>query len=199
LIELLDEEDPDPAARAQFVATMRGQVDRLAKLTVDLLDLSRLDAGTIEVRRERVDLAEVSRRVAGEFRLVAGGRGSPIEVAAAPGAAASADPDRVAQILRILIDNALTHTPEGTEISVGAHIFNGSVSLVVADAGPGISGRARERVFERFYTGDDAGGSGLGLAIARELAVRMQGSLELRSRRGATEFELRLPAAAPVA
>ena len=69
---------------------------------------------------------------------------------------------------------------------------------MVTDDGPGIEARARERVFERFYTGDEVSGSGLGLAIARELAVRMRGSLELRSRRGRTEFELRLPAASVV-
>ena len=74
---------------------------------------------------------------------------------------------------------------------------NGSARLVVADDGPGIEHRSRERVFERFYTGDEVSGSGLGLAIARELAMRMHGSLDLRSRRGRTEFELRLPGAPP--
>ena len=75
--------------------------------------------------------------------------------------------------MRILIDNALTHTPEGTAITVDrtsqSEDRNGS-SLVVTDDGPGIDARARERVFERFYTGDEVSGSGLGLAIARELA-----------------------------
>jgi two-component system, OmpR family, sensor kinase len=104
----------------------------------------------------------------------------------------------VAQILRILIDNALTHTPKGTAITVGVNIANESATLVVADDGPGIDPRSRGRVFERFYTGDDVSGSGLGLAIARELAQRMGGTLELRRRRGRTEFELRLPAAAAV-
>jgi signal transduction histidine kinase len=97
--------------------------------------------------------------------------------------------------MRILIDNALTHTPQGTTISVTAQDQNGSACLVVADDGPGIEARSRDRVFERFYTGDEVSGSGLGLAIARELALRMGGSIELRSRRGHTEFELRLPAA----
>jgi signal transduction histidine kinase len=92
----------------------------------------------------------------------------------------------------------LTHTPEGTAIKVGTQTDNGSASLVVADDGPGIEARKRERVFERFYTGDDVSGSGLGLAIARELALRMDGSLSLRTRRGRTEFELTLPAAASV-
>jgi signal transduction histidine kinase len=68
----------------------------------------------------------------------------------------------------------------------------------VTDDGPGIEARSRERVFDRFYTGDEVSGSGLGLAIAQELALRMSGSLALRTtRRGRTEFELRLPAAGP--
>jgi signal transduction histidine kinase len=195
-VELLEDDDPDPEARAEFVRTMREQVDRLTKLTVDLLDLSKLDADAMQIRRERVELAEVARRVAAEFGPAAERHESAIEVGGGAAAAAGADPDRVAQIMRILIDNALTHTPEGTAIKVGAHIDNGAASLVVADDGPGIEPRARERVFERFFTGDEVSGSGLGLAIARELALRMDGSLELRSHRGRTEFELRLPAAA---
>jgi signal transduction histidine kinase len=198
-IELLEEEDPDPAARAEFVRTMREQVDRLTKLTVDLLDLSRLDADAIEIRRERVELGDVASRVAREFGPAAERRGSTIGLGGPASAAARADPDRVAQILRILIDNALTHTPEGTEITVGAQIVNGSASLVVTDDGPGIDARSRDRAFERFFTGDEVSGSGLGLTIARELALRMDGSLELRSRRGETEFELRLPAAQSIA
>ncbi len=196
-IELLADEDPEPEARAEFVAEMRAQVDRLTKLTVDLLDLSKLDADALQVRRERVDLAGVARRVVAEFGPIADRRRAEISIEEGAEAAASADPERVAQIMRILIDNALTHTPEGTAIKVGIQTAsdNGSASLVVTDDGPGIDPRARERVFERFYTGDEVSGSGLGLAIGRELALRMGGSLALRVRRGRTEFELRLPSA----
>ena len=199
-VELLEDDDPDPAARAEFVRTMREQVDRLTKLTVDLLDLSKLDADAIDIRRERVRLADVARRVAEEFGPRADSHGSPIEVADGNGAAASADPDRVAQIMRILIDNALTHTPPGTAITVHTKAIDAgnpadrTASLTVTDDGPGIDAHSRERVFERFFTGDEVSGSGLGLAIGRELALRMGGSLELRTRRGRTEFELRLPA-----
>jgi two-component system OmpR family sensor kinase len=199
-IELLSEEDPDPEARAEFIEEMRGQVDRLTKLTVDLLDLSKLDADAIQIRRERVRLADVARRVVAEFGPAADRRRAAITIEDGDGVAATADPDRVAQIMRILIDNALTHTPEGTAIKVGTQTAseNGSASLFVTDDGPGIDPRARERVFERFYTGDEVSGSGLGLAIARELAVLMGGSLQLSTRRGRTEFELRLPGAATV-
>ena len=197
-VELLEDEDPDPEARAEWMRTMREQIERLTKLTVDLLDLSKLDSDAIELRRERVRLVAIALRVAEEFGPAAERHGSAIEIGDDAGAAAAADPERVAQIMRILIDNALRHTPEGTAISVGATEQNGSASLVVTDDGPGIEPRSRERVFERFYTGDEVSGSGLGLAIARELALRMNGSLELRSRRGRTAFELRLPAAARV-
>jgi signal transduction histidine kinase len=194
-VELLEEEDPDPEARAEFVRTMREQVARLTKLTADLLDLSKLDADALEIRRESVDLADLAQRVAGEFAPAAERHGSPLEVAGGGETMALADPDRAVQIVRILIDNALTHTPEGTAISVSAERRDGLSHLVVRDNGPGIDAHARARVFERFYTGDHVSGSGLGLAIARELALRMGGELSLRSRRGRTEFTLDLPAA----
>ena len=98
---------------------------------------------------------------------------------------ALADPDRVAQIMRILVDNALTHTPQGTSISIMAQSRDGAAKLVVADDGPGIDPHVRTRVFDRFYTGDRVSGSGLGLAIAHELAVLMDGELRLASESGA--------------
>jgi signal transduction histidine kinase len=197
-VELLEHEEPDRAARDEFVREMRGQVDRLTKLTGDLLDLSKLDADALELRAERVDLRALAERITAEFGPAASQHGSSIEVRAGDPAPALADPDRVAQIIRILIDNALTHTPEGTAISVSTSRRDGAAGLVVSDTGPGIDRRERPRVFERFYTGDSVSGSGLGLAIARELATRMNGDLEVSSRRGRTEFTLELPAEARV-
>ena len=88
---------------------------------------------------------------------------------------ARADPERVRQITRILLDNALTHTPEGTKVTVTANSVNRRAELTVSDEGPGIPQRVQGRIFERFYTAETGGGSGLGLAIARELAQRMTG------------------------
>jgi two-component system, OmpR family, sensor kinase len=198
-VELLEDEDPDPAARAKFVRTMREQVARLTKLTADLLDLSKLDADALQISSEPVDLAQLAAQVAEEFHLAAEHHSSRLGLVRGAAVPALADPERVAQIIRILIDNALTHTPEGTAISIRPQLQDGAASIVVRDDGPGIGPSSRERVFERFYTGDEVGGSGLGLAIARELALRMDGSIALRSRRGRTEFELRLPAAAATA
>ena len=194
-VELLDEEDPDPEARAEFVAAMRQQVARLEKLTTDLLDLSKLDADALQVRAENVDLADVAETIAAEFTPALERHGSVLEVERERGVIAAADPDRVAQIIRILIDNALSHTPEKTRITVTAELHRGQPTLTVRDDGPGIEPRDREQVFERFFTADEVSGSGLGLAIARELARLMSGDLMLRARRGRTEFVLSLPAA----
>jgi signal transduction histidine kinase len=103
------------------------------------------------------------------------------------------DRERVAQIMRILLDNALRHTPEGTSVTVSANGNNGAAELTVADSGPGIDPTARSQLFERFYTADAVRGSGLGLAIARELAERMDGRIDLLSRPGRTQFTLALP------
>jgi signal transduction histidine kinase len=196
-VELLDEDEPDPAMRAEFVRTMREQVARLTKLAADLLDLSKLDADALEVSTDRVDLGELAQQIADEFGPAAERHDSPIEVDGAGAAIALADAGRVGQIMRILLDNALAHTPQGTSIRITAQRQDGIASLVVEDDGPGIDPHERSRVFERFHTGDRVSGSGLGLAIGRELALRMGGDLTLTSRRGRTEFTLRLPAAAP--
>ncbi|MGZ8666092.1 MAG: histidine kinase dimerization/phospho-acceptor domain-containing protein, partial [Solirubrobacterales bacterium] len=102
-VELLEDEDPDPAAREEFVRTMRQQIERLTKLTTDLLDLSRLDAGELEVSARPVDLGVLAREVAREFGPAADWRGSRLQVRTPEQSAmALADPDRTRQIIRIL-------------------------------------------------------------------------------------------------
>ncbi len=193
-VELLEEEDPSPEERAEFVHTMRQQIERLTKLTADLLDLSQLDAGALVMRARSVDLGSLAREVARELGPRADRRGSALELRTPDyPAIARADPDRVRQIIRILLDNALTHTPEGTKVTVTTYSENRRAELTVSDEGPGIPQRVQGRVFERFYTADSAGGSGLGLAIARELAQRMEGRITITSNKRFTAFTLDLP------
>ncbi|HKP20453.1 MAG TPA: HAMP domain-containing sensor histidine kinase [Thermoleophilaceae bacterium] len=194
-VELLQDEDLDDETRREFLETMGEQVERLQKLSVDLLDLSRLDSGSVELHTEPVDLAELTRSVAGEFhpRLAEHGTDLLLDVPD-EGPSALCDRERVAQIMRILLDNALRHTPEGTDVTVSASRYNGATELTVADSGPGLPAGARAKVFERFFTGDAARGAGLGLAIARELAERMDGRLMLSGERDVTAFTLELPA-----
>jgi signal transduction histidine kinase len=195
-VELLDEEDPSPDERAEFVRMMRVQVERLTKLTTDLLDLSQLDAGAVAIQSRGFDLGSLAREVAREFGPRADAHGSRLELRT-PGQPtwARGDPERVRQVIRILLDNALTHTPMGTKITVTAHSANRRAQLAVSDDGPGIPPRVQNRIFERFYTADSAGGSGLGLAIARELARRMEGWVEIVSSKRFTVFTLSLPPA----
>jgi two-component system, OmpR family, sensor kinase len=192
-VELLQDEDLDEDTRREFLDTMSEQVERLQKLSGNLLDLSRLDSGSVELHTEPVDLAELTRSIAGEFhpRLAEHGTELHLQVPE-EGPNASCDREKVAQIMRILLDNALRHTPEGTNVTVSAQRYNGAAELTVADSGPGLPAGARSKVFERFYTGDAARGAGLGLAIARELAEHMDGRMLLRTD-GGTAFTLELP------
>jgi signal transduction histidine kinase len=194
-VELLEDEELDEETRTRFLGQVRQQVERLAKLSVDLLDLSRLEAGSLELRPETVDLAELARSVSSEFEPVLAQHDSRLEMRLPSWPVeALCDPVRVAQIVRILIDNALTHTSAGTGIVVSARRDNGFAWLAVRDHGTGIKRGALSQIFEPFYTSDDAQGSGLGLAIASELAERMNGRLGVESRPGRTVFTLELPA-----
>lgn len=195
-VELLEEEDLDPETRAEFLRSMRDQVERLTKLTGDLLDLSQLDAGGVRFQQQPIALGELCAETAQEFGPRAGVHGSRLEVRTpAQPAIAMADPDRTRQIIRILLDNALKHTPAGTKVTITTASNETQASLTVFDEGPGIPKEVRDRMFDRFYTADDSGGSGLGLSIARSLAMRMHGQLSVVTRRGSSAFTLALPRA----
>jgi signal transduction histidine kinase len=192
--ELLQDEDLDPETRERFLASMREQIDRLQRLAADLLDLSRLDAGALEMHLRDADVADVIESVVDEFAPVTAARRTSLAVDLPTGGLeAHCDPDRLAQILRILLDNAIRHNPEGTPVTLSGQRSNGAVEVSVADRGDGIEPGTGDRVFERFYTADAARGSGLGLAIARELAERMGGRIVVRSVPGDTVFTLTLP------
>jgi signal transduction histidine kinase len=197
-LELLTDEEVDEGDRRAFLEEMRRQVERLTKLATDLLDLSRLDAGRLRVELAPVDLSEVAESLVGEFSGVGRGSDHVLRSDGGEGVFALADEERVRQIGRILLENALLHTPSGTEVRLATGGAGDSAELRVEDSGPGIALRDREHVFDRFYRADSAltAGSGLGLAIARELATVMGGEVELDSRPGRTVFTLRLPRAA---
>jgi two-component system OmpR family sensor kinase len=194
-LELLEDEELDEETRAAFLHQLRVQVDRLGKLATDLLDLSRLEAGSLELRPEPTDVSELAKAVAAEFTPALAAHESHLELRLTGGGVqAVCDPERVAQIMRILLDNALSHTPAGTDVVVATTQHNGRARLAVTDFGAGIRRDDLERVFEPFYTSDDVQGSGLGLAIAHELAERMNGDLSAESSVGRTTFALELPA-----
>jgi signal transduction histidine kinase len=195
-LELLADEELDPETRAEFIGLTREQVSRLTRLATVLLDLSRVDAGRLTVSSESLDLGQLGEELVGEFgpRAIASGHqlvGMPATVVPALG-----DGERVLQIGRILVENALVHTPAGATVRVVAARQGGRSALTVEDDGAGIPAETHLHVFERFYRLDGtlASGSGLGLAIARELAELMDGRIELESGNGVTRFTLVLHA-----
>jgi signal transduction histidine kinase len=193
-VELLQDEELDEQERQQFLGQIREQTQRLQKLAAELLDLSRLEAGSLELRPEPTDVGELARNVATEFTPALARHDSHLQLRLSqPPIRARCDAERVAQVMRILIDNALAHTPQGTDIFVSATRANGTVRLAVRDHGLGIKRDMMARIFEPFFTSGDAQGSGLGLAIARELAERMDGNLAVESVPGRTVFTFELP------
>jgi signal transduction histidine kinase len=194
-LELLTDEDMDDATRREFLLEMRLQVERLTKLATDLLDLSRLDAGRLHVELAPVDLAEIADSLISEFSGVGRGHDHVLTNQAAEGTVALADEERVRQIGRILVENAILHTPPGTTVRLATTESDDGVALRVENDGPGIAPEDQQHVFERFYRGQDVAtsGSGLGLAIAQELAAVMGGAIDLESRPGRTVFVVKLP------
>jgi signal transduction histidine kinase len=204
-MELLDEDLRDGAdledAQDQVVRARR-ELRRLNALASELLDLSRLDAA-VQLRTEDVELSEIARAVAAEFALQAADRDIRVD-AHAPAAACwgRGDPDAVARVVRILLDNAMRHAPAGSAVTVSTRCDATRARIEVADRGPGVPAEERGLIFERFHRGRSASaesGFGLGLAIGRELAVRMGGSLELAEpdgrEPGGARFVLTVPPA----
>jgi signal transduction histidine kinase len=194
-VELLADEGMDPDVRRDFLAEMRDQIDRLTRLATDLLDLSRLDAGQLEVETASFDLCAAARLVVDEFRAVAESGDRELVLDGDADLYALGDDVRVQQIARAFVENAIRHTPAGTPVRVSVEERDGRAVLEVADAGPGIPEEDQEHLFQRFYraAGGKASGSGLGLAIATELASRMDATIEVESVPGRTVFTLKLP------
>jgi signal transduction histidine kinase len=191
MLELLEDdlrsEQLDIEDARERATSAREQSRRLSRLAADLLDLSRLDA-EVGLRSEPLELGELARAVAAEFELAAEAdrrAASKARLDVHPPAQpcwAQADPGAVAQIVRILLDNALRIAPADSSVEVEVGPAEGWARLRVRDRGPGVPEPERELIFERFQRGSTTGGHGgfgLGLAIGRELATRMGGTLEL--------------------
>ncbi|MEI7692307.1 MAG: HAMP domain-containing sensor histidine kinase, partial [Actinomycetes bacterium] len=194
-VELLEGEELDEATRLRFLGQLRDGVARLEKLTTDLLDLSRIDAGAVELQRERTNIGELATDVANEFVPALTEHDSQLEVRVGASAVyASCDRERLSQVVRILVDNAVAHTPKGTDVIVATSQPEQRARIAVTDFGEGIPRGDLERAFEPFYTSDGTRGAGLGLAIAYELVERMGGTLSVESAPGRTTFAIELRA-----
>jgi two-component system sensor histidine kinase CiaH len=173
---------------------IESEVDRLTSLVDDLLLLARGDSGAIELRRESVDLAEVAGEALQRLRAQAAARGVQLRLDAAP-ATVGGDPDRLRQLVAILIDNAIRHSPNGAEVRVGIR-GEAHPGISVEDEGPGIRSEDLPHLFDRFWRAADApeGGTGLGLSIAAWIAEHHGGRISASNRPGGgARFEVQLP------
>ena len=159
-----------------------GRLRRLSALVSDLLEISRIEAGTYEIHLDVVHLAPLLERIVDSVEQIAAEQQLTIHCEVAPDLCALADETALEHVLLNLVDNAVKYTQSGGTIRVRAALDGGRVRIEVEDNGPGIDARHRARIFERFYRVDkgrsrEVGGTGLGLAIVKHLAEAMEGSV----------------------
>ena len=187
------------AAAGRSVELLQSQLDRFESLLIDLLEISRFDAGAATLDAELVDVCDLVRRSADDAQQLAERRGSRIEFRLpATGCFAEADRRRVERILRNILVNAVEHG-EGKEVVVTTAMDSDAVAVSVRDYGVGLRPGEEQKVFDRFWRADPArarttGGSGLGLAISLEDAHLHGGWLQAWGERGkGSVFRLTLP------
>jgi signal transduction histidine kinase len=190
-VELLDRET-DERSRHQATATLLRRLDELDRLVGDMLTLASAEAGQL-VEPRPIDLGEFFEDLRRDLPLF-GERDFQLQ---AVGGTLEADPDRLTQVLRNLVRNAVSHTNPGDRVTVTARSRDGRLEISVSDTGPGIPPDQLEQIFERFRRLDHSrsrGGSGLGLAIARAITEAHGGSIHAESApgQGAT-FRIELP------
>ncbi len=195
-VELLERSPSLGERDREFVDVILKSTDRLVELVNDLLDVTRLDAGKMEVHPRLFDLAEQVRDVAQLMAPRIEEKGQRLDLDIPPNLPRTlADPVRTRQILINLVSNAHQYTGEDGRIIVGVAEEYGGIVMTVADTGRGMTEEDLDRVFERFVRRDDGlGGTGLGLSIVKSLVELQSGSIAAESRpgRGST-FTVRLP------
>jgi signal transduction histidine kinase len=175
---------------------MRAEVGRMNRLVGGLLTLARADAGATEIVPVETDLDALVRGAVAGYAALAAARGAAVELGETSAGSARVDPDRIVELLGILVDNALVHGGPGVRVRVDAR-RSGGIELVVGDNGPGITEAERSRVLQRFVRGDVArsgDGAGLGLSIASWIVDAHRGRLLLEDNRPGLRARVTLPA-----
>jgi signal transduction histidine kinase len=193
-------------ANGELFDDVRAEIARMERLSQDLLTLARSDAGGLELMTAPLELADLAADVVRRTTPLAVSEGVELSVDAdGQPATVEADPDRLQQVLVILIDNAIKHSAPGGKVQVHVRRHGQAAQVEVADTGSGIAAEHLPRIFDRFYRADKArarerGGTGLGLAIAKMLVEAHGGQLQLHSTLGVgTQAAVSLPLAHPPA
>jgi len=193
----------DPEAGRRFAERIGREAERLEVLARDLLDLSRVERGTLDV--EPVDLVGLAKEVADGYTDLAEERRVKLHTELQPQLSLRGDRAQLGLLVSNLLDNALRHTPAKGTVCVRLEAAEGRAVIQVADTGEGIPAGELSRVFERFYRVDKArarqtGGTGLGLAIVRHVAEAHGGTVRVDSELGrGSSFTVSLPLAGPSA
>ena len=200
-VELVLDGDGGPVTELQrrFLQVATQSADRLGALINDLLDVAKIEAGRVQLRKELVDLGAILREVSATFRIEAMRHGLAFleDLAALPPVVG--DRDRLIQVFGNLVSNAIKYTPAG-EVGVTARPVYGAVEVVVHDTGVGMAADEQRQLFTKFYrsrnrAGPDPGGTGLGLVIAKGIVEGHGGTLTVESEPGiGTRFRVGLPA-----
>ena len=194
--DLLAEENLAPESRRELLAVMRRSASVMDRLIRDLLDAARIEAGSFRVDRRSTDLTALMTDVHESFEPQAMARSIQLRLdVPADAVTISADPDRLQQVLVNLLDNALRLTPKEGAVTMGLELEDKTVTLRVADTGPGIAPEDLPYLFDRFWQGarGKRGSAGLGLAISRGIATAHGGQIRAESTVGVgTTFYLEL-------
>jgi signal transduction histidine kinase len=204
-VELLERHRDRPVAGDAEATEALGDIDaevtHLASLVDDLLLLARSDSGAVAMDKVRLDLGDVAFDAASAVGRAAETRGVSVLVDPEP-AMVEGDPARLRQVVVILVDNAVRHSPRGGTVGVTVRAAGPTASIEVADEGPGVREEDMPNVFDRFWRapGAPSGGTGLGLAIARWIVDRHGGRIGVANRdSGGAVFRVELPASAAAA
>jgi signal transduction histidine kinase len=196
-VEYLERHRDEPvAAVGAALEDIDDEVHHMTAIVEDLLLLARSDSGAVALEHVPVDLGDVAADGASAMGKPATDRGVHVEVDPQP-AVVAGDPARLRQLVMILVDNAIRHSPTDGRVGVAVRAVGTGASLTVEDDGPGIRPEDMPHVFERFYRapGAPGGGTGLGLAIAKWIVDRHGGRIEVANRvEGGARFVVSLPA-----
>jgi signal transduction histidine kinase len=203
-LDLLLEEEGREAAetREAYLQIIKRNTDRLLELINDLLDIARLEAGKLELKRAPLDLEGLIQEVSGALRLQIEAKGQHLHLDLATSLpVVTGDPERFTQILLNLASNAHKYTPQGGSITIATRAERTGVCIAVQDTGIGLSSEEQQQLFTKFFRAQhplvrEVGGTGLGLAIARALVELHGGTLTVVSAPGqGSTFNVTLPTA----
>jgi two-component system phosphate regulon sensor histidine kinase PhoR len=197
LVDVIEDDVDDAEQRNIFVAHLRNHIERLTRLVNELLDLSRIESGAVDLRPEELDVRSLLDEAIDAMDQQISSRRVGIDIDAPEGILLEADRSSVVRVFVNLLDNAIKFSPEGGTVRVRASEDGDLVTIRFEDDGPGINPENLSRVFERFYKGDSSRqspGTGLGLAIVKHLARAHGGTATVESEPGkGAAFTVRFP------